>query len=961
VAICVGAVGTDVCAASAPPVVQVGSELEFPPYAFVDEHGRPAGFSVDLIHAVTNAMGISIQISTGPWDAVWTGLVEGRLDVLPIVAKLPERVALVDFSLPHTETYDAFFVRKGSTPPQTINDARGKEIVVMRSDAAHHALVERHFDGRLILADSIPQGLALLASGKHDAFLGSKLIGTLAIKQTGIKGLTVGPPIPDYKRVFSFGVKKGATALVEQLNQGLLIVKTNGEYDRIYAKWLSAEDPWRQWEKYFWPAVLIVSMAGLIAGIWMITLHRLVGKRTRELAESNARLRGSSDALRQAGAYTRSLIEASLDPLVTIGADGKITDVNAATETVTGYARTDLIGTDFSEYFTEPEQARAGYEQVFREGFVRDYALDIRHRDGHVTPVLYHAALYRDASGKVSGAFAAARDITERKRTEEVLRESEAKLEEAQRLTHVGYWDRDLDTNLITWSAETYRIFGVFREEQLLTFDRVRELIHSEDLAMVRETVAAALRGGPRYDAEFRVVRPNGDVRIIHSQADVTWDESGRPRRMFGTVQDITERKRVEERLVVQFTVTQILAESGTVEEATPKILRSLGETLRWDVGALWRVDRAAGVLRCVQVWHKRSVEVPAFESACRETTFVPGIGLPGRVWFQREPVYIPDVTRDANFPRAPIAGRELLHAGFGFPILLGREVLGVIEFFSREIRQPDQDLHEMMASIGSQIGQFIERKRAEGALLTAQAELTHVTRVATLGELAASIAHETSQPLAAIVNNANACVRWLAANNIEEARQCAVLIRADSHRAGEIIQRIRSFAKKAPPQKDWIDINHTVREAIALARSEVQRRGISLNIEVADALESVVFADRVQLQQVILNLIMNAVEAMSESTEGPRQLLIGTGSDTSGAIVVSVRDTGPGLSCDNPDRLFTPFYTTKPQGLGMGLPICRSIVEAHGGRLWATANEDRGATFQFTLPTGGERIAPVE
>jgi C4-dicarboxylate-specific signal transduction histidine kinase len=313
---------------------------------------------------------------------------------------------------------------------------------------------------------------------------------------------------------------------------------------------------------------------------------------------------------------------------------------------------------------------------------------------------------------------------------------------------------------------------------------------------------------------------------------------------------------------------------------------------------------------------------------------------------------------REANFQRTPVAARERLHAAFGFPILLGGEVLGVIEFFSREIRQPNQKLLEMLATIGSQIGQFIERKRAEEALLGAQSELAHVTRVATLGEMTASIAHEINQPLAAILTNANACLRWLAADNTEEARQSAELIRADARRAGEIINRIRSFAKKASPQKDWMDINHTIRDVIALARSEVERNRVALETHLSDHVP-LIFADRIQLQQVILNLIMNTVEAMSEMSDGPRQLLIRTDTDESGGIVVAVHDSGPGLKTEDLHRLFMPFYTTKPQGMGMGLAICRSIIDAHGGRLWATVNDDRGATFQFTLPTWGGTRRP--
>src|SRR5207245_2613457 len=218
---------------------------------------------------------------------------------------------------------------------------------------------------------------------------------------------------------------------------------------------------------------------------------------------------------------------------------------------------------------------------------------------------------------------------------------------------------------------------------------------------------------------------------------------------------------------------------------------------------------------------HADGIEIPEFEAASRDSTLLPGIGLPGRVWFNREPDYIPDIVRDADFVRAPIAAREILHAGFGVPILLGGDVLGVMEFFSHELRQPDRDLLAMMATIGSQIGQFIERKQAEEALRHARAELAHVTRVATLGEMSASIAHEINQPLTAVVNNATACLHWLAAQNLEEARQSAEFVIADGHRAGEIIARIRALAKKAPVRKDWVDVNATTPRVRRRARSE--------------------------------------------------------------------------------------------------------------------------------------------
>ena len=246
------------------------------------------------------------------------------------------------------------------------------------------------------------------------------------------------------------------------------------------------------------------------------------------------------------------------------------------------------------------------------------------------------------------------------------------------------------------------------------------------------------------------------------------------------------------------------------------------------------------------------------------------------------------------------------------------------------------------------------ERREGEEALRKAQLELAHVTRVTTLGEMTASIAHELNQPLAAVVNNASACMRWLAANNIEEARQSAALIIADGHRAGEIISGIRALINKAPPQRDWLDINETIIEVIALARSEVQKNRVSLQTRLSSDIP-LILGDRIQLQQVILNLINNAIEAMSGVNDGPRELQVGSAKDQSQGVRVAVRDSGPGLDPESLNHIFTAFYTTKPQGMGMGLAISRSIVEAHGGRLWATANHDRGATFQFTVQAGGE------
>jgi PAS domain S-box-containing protein len=557
-----------------------------------------------------------------------------------------------------------------------------------------------------------------------------------------------------------------------------------------------------------------------------------------------------------------------------------------------------------------------------------------------------------------------------------------------------------------------------------------------------------------------------------------TFEEGGNQAVAF--VLDLTERKRAEERLRAQHTVAQILAGAATIEEAAPRILQAMGECLGWDVGALWRVEREAEALHCVELWHKASIKVPEFERVSREFTFVPGVGLPGRVWSSLAPEYISDVVPDENFPRASIAERERLHAAFGFPILLGGEILGVIEFFSREIRQPDQDLLNMLATIGSQIGQFIERKRAEEALQRSegylaeaeklthtgswawdprtekvlycseemfrifgldprksspsrenfrqqihpedrdwvkkrfeeslrervdsvaeyrvllpdgtvrhinasghvvlnedgepiefigtavdvterrlasealrevQMELAHANRVVTMGQLTSSIAHEVNQPITAAVTYALAARRWLSAKppDFGEVSEALAGIITEGNRASEVIGRIRALIRKAPPRKDAVSINNAILEVVALTRTEAANNGVSVRTQLAEGLPPVQ-GDRVQLQQVLLNLIINGIEAMRDVGQPERELLISTSNEPDG-VSVEVRDSGPGFVPAALERVFEAFYTTKPGGLGLGLSMCRSIIEAHNGQLWASANLPRGASFQFVLP----------
>jgi C4-dicarboxylate-specific signal transduction histidine kinase len=252
--------------------------------------------------------------------------------------------------------------------------------------------------------------------------------------------------------------------------------------------------------------------------------------------------------------------------------------------------------------------------------------------------------------------------------------------------------------------------------------------------------------------------------------------------------------------------------------------------------------------------------------------------------------------------------------------------------------------------------------REAERRNLDAQIELAHANRIATLGQLAASIAHEVNQPVGATLMNAETALRWLAASppRLDSARQSIDRIIANSKRVTDIVGLIRDLAKKAPARREGLEINRAILQVIELTCNELSKNGVLLQTQLTDGLPDV-WGDRVHLQQVILNLIMNATEAMSEATEGSRKLLISTGKAETDGVLVTISDSGPGLPQANPERVFEAFYTTKPSGLGLGLSICRSIVETHGGRLWAAPNEPRGAVFCMMLPIGEKALENLQ
>ena len=561
------------------------------------------------------------------------------------------------------------------------------------------------------------------------------------------------------------------------------------------------------------------------------------------------------------------------------------------------------------------ENTAAASDLALRGGPRYDVEYRVVRPDGAVRVVHSQGDVTREESGRPVRQFGVMQDITE-------LRQTERRLEAAQRIARVGWWERDYVAGCMTFSDEIAQIYGIARTDRIVDLAEwlrlLPTLIHPEDWTRAAEASEAALRGGPRYDVEYRVVHPDGTVRVVHSQGDVIWDESGRPARQFGVAQDITKLRQAEQELRASEARFRtfvdhamdgffLLDQQLNVVDVNRQACESLGYNREELVGM-----------------HPRDFDAGLDEPAIARLAERAGAGQ--RVTFET---------------------RHRRKDGTVFPV----------EIRTGTFKQAGQLLYLAL------VRDISERKLAEetlrekdNALQMARTELARVSRLTTLGELTTSVVHEVSQPLGAMIASAAAGARWLAADppEIAEARSALDNIAADGKRAREVIARIRALAKRQAPRLELLDINRKILEVLALTEHELRSHDIVLQAQLGEALRRVA-GDRVQLQQVLLNLILNAIEAMSGVHDRPRQLTIVSREDAPNAVVVEVRDSGTGLDPEGAERVFEAFYTTKAEGIGIGLSISRSIIEAHGGRLWASSNEPRGAVFGFSLPVAGE------
>ena len=592
---------------------------------------------------------------------------------------------------------------------------------------------------------------------------------------------------------------------------------------------------------------------------------------------------------------------------------------NRALQTMLGLSQEEL---GFFETYDEltaadDREADAATFRELTEG-KRDSLRQEKHfilRDGSSVWANVIFTLLRDAAGRPRFIIAIHEDITERKRAVERLQAKQELLDLAQKSARAMAFDWYIQQEVNVWSPEQESLYGLQPGSFDGTFQGWKKLIYAPDWPILLKAITHAHETG-EVAVEFRAVWPDGSLHWLATNGQMFFDEQGNPVRMVGFTTDVTPRKLAEEdlrRSEAFLAEAQHLSSTGSFS---------------------WRVETGE-ITWSEQVYHIFELD-PA---------------VPMTPEMMRTRVHPEDIPLfDEVSDRARAGGGDF---EFEHRLLMPDHSVKYLHVIAHGTRGQDGEPEYIGA-----VQDVTERRLSEEALNNLRSELAHVSRVATLGALTASIAHEVNQPLSGIITNASTCLRMLAADppNVEGARETARRTIRDGHRASDVITRLRALFSKKGATSEPVDLNEATREVIAMSLSELRRNRVIPRLELADDLPPIT-GDRVQLQQVILNLLFNALDAMSGVEDCPTPLVIRTARDEDQRVRLSVQDAGVGFDPQVAARLFEAFYTTRNDGMGIGLSVSRSIIESHQGRLWATLNDGPGATFSFSIPHASEAV----
>ena len=660
------------------------------------------------------------------------------------------------------------------------------------------------------------------------------------------------------------------------------------------------------------------------------SIHWLLGKGTVFLDNSGRPVRRvgvniditerkqAEAALRESEERFRNMADTAPVMIWVSGPDKLCSFFNKGWLTFTGRTMEQELGNGWAAgvHPEDLDRCFATYSSSFdaRRSFQMEYRL--RRADGEYRWVLDNGkALYR--GGEFTGYIGSCIDVTEQKLAVEGLRASEGRLIDAQRIAQVGSWERHFENDANSWSDQMFRIFGL-PTGPAPHFPTFLEYVHPDDRNKITETDHQARSSMVPINVEYRIIRPDGEVRFLRSVVEAIRNDEGAAVGIAGATQDLTEQVKARELL-------------RTSEERL-RTAQRLAHVANWDwdIGA----DRVFWSEELYRIFGKPQNYTPDYED------FLQAVQPQDRE-------LVNHTFRDALGGKRPYS----LEFQITRPDGDVRSVACIAE-----VTRDDEGLPVRMYGACQDI---TDQKRAEATLRQSVDEIAHLNRVAAMGELTAALAHELNQPLAAILSNAQAAHRFLSGESpdLAQVRECLSEIVADDKRAGEVITRLRRLLKKGQFQASLVDLNEVVGDVIRLVRHDALLRNAHIKFEPLPGLHPVL-GDRIQLYQVVLNLIMNGLEAASEPTPRECWLLVRTAQSNSGDVELTVEDSGKGIAESDLSRVFEPFFTTKQKGLGMGLSITRSIVQAHGGRIWAENRARGGAVFRCTLPMAHQRAA---
>ena len=623
--------------------------------------------------------------------------------------------------------------------------------------------------------------------------------------------------------------------------------------------------------------------------------------------------RRAEERSRQAEKQLRDAIDTIPTQVWTCLPDGTNDFSNQRLLSYTNFSREDARGMGWTAMF-HPDDL-AAYLERWRTATTTGCSFEsearFRRFDGTYRWFLFRAEPLRDETGTIVRWYGCHTDIEDRKQAEQAQRRSEAYLSEAQRLSRVGSFGWTPSTGELQWSEQSFRIFELDPTVKP-TVDFVLQRVHPDDAALVHQSIDRASRGEQDFDVEHRLLLPDGRIKWVHVLSHAVKDACGNLE-VVGALMDVTEAKCTQDAL-----------------QENEQRFRDYAETASdwlWESGRDHRLTHISGRLKAAGLDPAGAIGMTRWDAAaCVEEE-------PEKWRRHRETLDAHQPFRSFTYKIVRADGSTLYVATSGKPVF---DRAGAFLGYR---------------GVGTDITAEVRADQAEKALHQARAELSHVTRLMTLGELTASIAHEVNQPLAAIITNAEASLRWLDRETPElaEARRSVAQIISDGDRASAVIHRTRQLSRKTDPEMVRLAINDVINEAILLVQREAASHQVALRLELAPGLPAV-RGDRVQLQQVIINLVINGIEAMAAVTGSSRELAIQSNRHETDQVLVAIQDLGAGIDPENANKLFNAFFSTKPNGMGMGLSICRSIIEAHGGRVWASPNIGPGATFQFSL-----------